>query len=257
MMDALYALLLLFTLLWLASLWLANASIVDMWWGPAFVLALAVYLQFALPAHPRGWLILGTTTLWALRLAWYIGQRNVGHGEDPRYRAWREQHGGRWWWRSYLQVFVLQAVIAWMVSSPLSFAARGDAPFPSILDLTGTVLFVVGLLFEAVADAQLAAFKRNPASHGQVMDRGLWRYSRHPNYFGEALLWWGFGLIGASAPGGWVGLIGPLLMTFLLLRVSGVALLERGLVKTRPGYADYVARTSAFVPWFPRTFRAL
>jgi len=252
MTAALVVLLLLFSALWLASLRLANASIVDMWWGPAFVLALAVYLRFEPPAHPRGWLILGATMLWAVRLAWHIGQRNIGHGEDPRYRAWRDEHGARWWWRSYLQVFVLQAVIAWIVSWPLYHAARGEAPFPSLTDVAGTALFIVGLLFEIVADAQLAAFKRDPASRGQVMDRGLWRYSRHPNYFGEALLWWGFGLIGTSAPGGWVGLVGPLLMTFLLLRVSGVALLERSLVKSRPGYADYVARTSAFVPWPPR-----
>ena len=252
MLDALYALLVMFTLLWLASLWLANASIVDTWWGPAFVLVLLVHLRFAPPTHPRGWLILGATTLWALRLAWHIGQRNVGHGEDPRYRAWRDEHGPRWWWRSYLQVFVLQAVIAWLVSAPLYFAVRGVTAFPSVLDIAGALLFAVGLLFESLADAQLAAFKRDPGSRGQVMDRGLWHYSRHPNYFGEALLWWGLGLIGASVPGGWMGLAGPALMTFLLLRVSGVAMLERGLVKTRPGYADYIARTSAFVPWWPR-----
>jgi steroid 5-alpha reductase family enzyme len=252
MIDALYALLALFTILWLVSLWLANASIVDMWWGPAFVLALVVYLRFEAPTHPRGWLILGATTLWALRLAWHIARRNLGNGEDPRYRAWREEHGSRWWWRSYLQVFVLQAVIAWIVSWPIYHASRSTAPFPSIGDLAGTALFIVGLLFESVADAQLAAFKKNPASRGQVMDRGLWRYSRHPNYFGEALLWWGLGLIGAGAPGGWIGLAGPALMTFLLLRVSGVTMLERSLVKTRPGYAAYVARTSAFVPRPPR-----
>jgi steroid 5-alpha reductase family enzyme len=252
MIDALYALLVMFTLLWLASLWLANASIVDMWWGPAFIVALAAHLRFDLPAHPRGWLVLGATTLWALRLAWHIGQRNVGHGEDPRYRAWRDEHGPRWWWRSYLQVFVLQAVIAWLVSAPLYFATRSEAAFPSVLDIVGALLFAVGLLFEGVADAQLAAFKRDPGSRGRVMDRGLWHYSRHPNYFGEALLWWGLGVVGASAPGGWLGLAGPALMTFLLLRVSGVAMLERGLLKTRPGYADYIARTSAFVPWWPR-----
>lgn len=252
MIDALLALLVMFTLLWLASLWLANASIVDMWWGPAFIVALTAYLRFELPAHPRGWLILGAVALWALRLAWHIGRRNIGHGEDPRYRAWRDEHGPRWWWRSYFQVFVLQAVIAWLVSSPLYFAAQTGAAFPSVWDLIGAFLFAAGLLFESVADAQLAAFKRDPASRGQVMDRGLWRYSRHPNYFGEALLWWGLGLIGVSAPGGWIGLAGPALMTFLLLRVSGVAMLERGLLKTRPGYAAYVARTAAFVPWPPR-----
>ena len=139
MIDALYALLVMFTLLWVASLWFANASIVDIWWGPAFVVALAAYLQFDLPQHPRGWLVLGATAVWALRLAWHIGQRNVGHGEDPRYRAWRDEHGRHWWWRSYFQVFALQAVIAWLVSSPLYFAAQGDAAFPSPLS-TSSVL---------------------------------------------------------------------------------------------------------------------
>jgi steroid 5-alpha reductase family enzyme len=251
--GALLALLVLFSLLWLASLWLRNASIVDMWWGPAFVVAMAAYLGYQAPAHPRAWVALVATAVWALRLAWHIGRRNVGHGEDPRYRAWRDQHGARWWWRSYVQVFLLQATVAWIVSWPLYHAVHGTAPFPTALDVAGLILFTVGWLVETVGDAQLAAFKRDPANRGQVMDRGLWRYSRHPNYFGEAVLWWGLGLLGASASGGWWGLVGPALMTFLLLRVSGVAMLERGLVASKPGYAEYVARTSAFVPWPPRT----
>jgi steroid 5-alpha reductase family enzyme len=252
MIDALLALVVLFSLLWLASLWLTNASIVDMWWGPAFVVAMAAYLDYRLPAHPRAWVALAATVLWAARLAWHIGRRNIGHGEDPRYRVWREQHGSRWWWRSYFKVFLLQAVVAWVVSWPLFHAARGDAPFPSMLDLGGVLLFGAGWLFEAIGDAQLAAFKRKPANRGQVMDAGLWRYTRHPNYFGEALLWWGLGLIGAAAAGGWRGLVGPALMTFLLVRVSGVALLERNLTTTKTGYEAYIARTSAFVPWPPR-----
>jgi steroid 5-alpha reductase family enzyme len=250
--QALVALLFLFSLLWLASLRLANASIVDAWWGPAFVLALFAYLDFDLPDQPRAWLVLGATVLWAARLAWHIGRRNIGHGEDPRYRAWREQHGSRWWWRSYLQVFLLQAVVAWIVSFPLFHAARGVAPFPAGWDVAGAGVFLAGWLWESVADWQLAAFKGDPSNRGLVMNRGLWRYSRHPNYFGEAVLWWGLGLIGASVPGGWTGLIGPMLMTFLLLRVSGVTMLERGLRQSKPGYAEYVERTSAFVPWPPR-----
>lgn len=253
MTDALIALLVFFSLLWLASLWFANASIVDMWWGPAFLLAAAAYLGFAPPAHQRAWAAVVATALWGLRLAWHIGRRNVGHGEDARYKAWRDQHGARWWWRSYLQVFVLQASVAWVVSWPLYFAIRGEARFPGAWDVTGMALFAVGWMLEAVADAQLSAFRQRPANRGRVMDGGLWRYSRHPNYFGEAVLWWGLGLIGAAVPGGWVGLIGPALMTFLLLRVSGVVMLERTLISSKPGYAEYVARTSAFVPWPPRS----
>lgn len=254
-LQALVALLVLFSLLWLASLWLANASIVDAWWGPAFALALFAYLDFGLPDHSRAWLVLGAIGLWAARLAWHIGRRNIGHGEDPRYRAWREQYGARWWWLSYLRVFVLQATVAWIVSSPLYHAVRGQAPFPGIWDIAGAAVFLVGWLWETVADWQLTAFKRDPANRGVVMDRGLWRYSRHPNYFGEALLWWGLGIIGAAVPGGWTGLVGPLLMTWLLVRVSGVTLLERGLRQTKPGYAAYVARTSALVPWPPKAPR--
>jgi len=251
-LDGLIALVALFTTLWVVSLPLRNASIVDMWWGPAFIVALAAYLGLAWPAHGRAWLVLGATALWAARLAWHIGRRNVGHGEDPRYRAWREQHGGLWWWRSYLQVFLLQALVAWIVSWPLYFAVRDQSTFPTAWDLVGALLFVTGWLFEAVADRQLARFTRDPENRGRVMDRGLWRYSRHPNYFGESLLWWGLGIVGAGTPGGIVGLLGPLLITWLLLRVSGVTMLERGLVKSRPGYERYMARTSAFVPWPPR-----
>lgn len=245
----LIALLVLFTTLWLVSLRLRNASIVDMWWGPAFMVALVAYLGFSLPEHPRAWLVLGATVLWAARLAWHIGRRNVGQGEDPRYRAWRDQHGPKWWWRSYLQVFLLQAVVAWIVSWPLYFAARAPGAFPTTWDVIGVLVFVAGWLFEAVADRQLATFKRHPMNRGRVMDRGLWRYSRHPNYFGESVLWWGLGIIGAGTPGGFMGLVGPLLMTWLLLRVSGVTMLERALVKSKPGYEAYIARTSAFVPW--------
>jgi steroid 5-alpha reductase family enzyme len=252
MTAALLAIVLLFSLLWVASLWLANSSIVDMWWGPGFVLALGVYLEFQPPAHPRAWAVVLATTVWALRLAWHIGRRNIGHGEDPRYGAWREQHGRQWWWRSYFKVFLLQAAVLWVASWPLYFAVHEDARFPAPLDVLGLLLFVTGWLFETVGDAQLAAFKRAPANRGRVMDQGLWRYTRHPNYFGEALLWWGLGLVGMAAPSGWIGLIGPALMTFLLLRVSGVTMLERNLVNSKPGYADYIARTSSFVPWPPR-----
>lgn len=252
MTDGLLALLVLFTALWVVSLRLRNASIVDMWWGPAFLVAAGAYLGLAWPAHPRAWLALAATALWAARLAWHIGRRNVGHGEDPRYRAWREAHGSRWWWRSYFQVFLLQAAVAWLVSWPLYFSVRDPAGFPTAWDLAGAAVFVAGWLFEAVADHQLARFKRDPANRGRVMDRGLWRYSRHPNYFGEAVLWWGLGIVGAGTSGGAWGLVGPLLITWLLLRVSGVTMLERGLVQSKPAYADYIRRTSAFVPWRPR-----
>jgi steroid 5-alpha reductase family enzyme len=239
-----------FTVLWLASLPLKNASIVDMWWGPAFMLAAALYVGAAPAVGGRALAVVALVTLWALRLAWHIGRRNVGHGEDPRYAAWRVQHGTRWWWRSWLQVFLLQATVAWIVSWPIGAAMLGALDFPTAWDLAGLTLAAAGLLFEAVADAQLRRFKRT-APRGAVCDVGLWRYSRHPNYFGESLVWWGLFLVACAVPGGWTSVVSPLLITWLLLRVSGVTLLEAGLTRTKPGYAEYVRRTSAFVPWPP------
>lgn len=238
------------TLLWGLSLRLRNASIADIAWGPAFVVACGVYVP---AGHwtARGLLVGALTTLWALRLAAHIGLRNIGHGEDPRYQAWRTQHGDRWWWRSLFQVFVLQATIAWVVSWPLAAAARTDSPALGWLDAAGTLVTLAGLGFEAVADWQLRRFKADPQARGRVMDRGLWRYSRHPNYFGEAVVWWGLWIVALATPGGWMTAISPALMTYLLLRVSGVTLLEQSL-SSRPGYADYVRRTSAFVPKRPQ-----
>jgi steroid 5-alpha reductase family enzyme len=240
-----------FTGLWLASLPLKNASIVDMWWGPAFVLAAAIYAAGAPAVGPRGLAVLALVVAWALRLAWHIGRRNVGHGEDPRYAAWRVQHGARWWWRSLLQVFLLQATVAWVVSWPIGAAMADDgSAYPTLWDVAGLALALTGLVVETAADRQLRRFKRIAAREA-VCDRGLWRYSRHPNYFGESLVWWGLFVVAAGV-GGWWTVVSPLLMTWLLLRVSGVTLLEAGLATAKPGYAEYVRRTSAFVPWPPR-----
>ena len=183
-LSALATLLLLFTGLWLASLRLRNASIVDMWWGPAFVAALLASLGWQAPATPRGWLVLALVVAWAGRLAWHIGRRNIGHGEDPRYKAWRIEHGARWWWRSLFQVFLLQATVAWVVSWPLHLAAHAATPFPTLWDVIGAATFAVGLLVEAEADRQLAAYKARPG-RPPVLDTGLWRFSRHPNYSGR------------------------------------------------------------------------
>jgi steroid 5-alpha reductase family enzyme len=239
-----------FTLLWLVSLPLKNASIVDMWWGPAFVLASLVYGAARAGMDGRSVAVIGVVTLWAVRLAWHIGRRNVGHGEDPRYAAWRTQHGASWWWFSWVKVFLLQATVAWIVSWPIGAAMNGASHFPTAWDIIGVALALGGIAFEATADAQLRRFKRS-AARGQVCDVGLWRYSRHPNYFGESVVWWGLFVVAAGA-GGWGTIVSPLLMTWLLLRVSGVTLLEQGLTRSKPGYAAYVRRTSAFVPRPPR-----
>jgi steroid 5-alpha reductase family enzyme len=253
MLAGLFAIVALFTALWLVSLAVRNSSIVDMWWGPGILVVGLTYFLITPQPSSRAHLALALTAVWAIRLAWHIGARNIGHGEDFRYAKWRRERGGSWWWFSYFKVFLLQAVIAWVVAMPLYYAITAPAPAAlTIWDLAGAVVFAVGFLFEAVGDAQLRRFKRNPANQGRVMDAGLWRYTRHPNYFGDALLWWGLGLLAVAVPGGVAGLLGPAIMTYLLVRVSGVALLETTLRQTKPAYADYVARTSAFWPRPPR-----
>jgi steroid 5-alpha reductase family enzyme len=186
--------------------------------------------------------------VWGLRLAIHIGIRNAGSGEDFRYRKWRQEAGPNFWWISYLKIFLLQAVVLWVVSSPVVFAQRGADPGEwSVLDIVGLTLWSVGFLFEVISDWQLMRFKQDPANAGQVMRSGLWSLSRHPNYFGEALLWWGIGLLAFPA-GGWLAFLGPLLMTYLLVKVSGVALLDTALEERRVGYADYIRSTPAFLP---------
>jgi steroid 5-alpha reductase family enzyme len=240
-------------LLWGVSLGRRDASIIDAWWGPFFVAIAAVGALFGAGAPARRGLLLVLVATWGARLGLHIHRRNRRQPEDYRYRAMRARWGERFGAVSLVTVFLLQAGLALLIAAPLVAAA--SAPEPAGLgglDVAGVALWLVGFLFEAVGDAQLARFKRDPAHRGQVMDRGLWRFTRHPNYFGDATLWWGYWLIAASAPDARWSAVGPLVMTLLLVKVSGVALLERGLAASKPGYADYVARTSAFFPWPPR-----
>ncbi len=254
MLIGLAAVIALGILLWLVSLAVRDSSIVDIAWGPLILLiGVTYYLATAEPGS-RARLMVALVALWAVRLAVHIGARNLGHGEDFRYAAWRKQYGAAWWYRSYFKVFLLQGVIAWIVALPLYYAVTSATPVHfTILDQAGALVFAAGFLFESIGDEQLRRFKADPANKGRVMDTGLWRYTRHPNYFGEAVLWWGLGLIGAGTPGGWLGLIGPAIITFLLIRVSGVAMLEKTLKTTKPGYAEYIANTPAFFPGAPRS----
>lgn len=244
----------LMTLLWLYSLLIKNASIVDIFWGLGFVVLGYVYFfTTENGVDARQYLIVALVTIWGLRLGGYIFWRNTGHGEDYRYANWRNIHGDTWWWRSYFQVFILQGVLMLIISAPLLGAQYyGDSDGSlNILDGLGVLVWMIGFAFEAGGDAQLAIFKANPENKGKVLDKGFWRYTRHPNYFGDATQWWGFYLI-ALAAGGWWTIFGPIIMTFFLLRVSGVAMLEKNLTKTKPQYADYIARTSAFFPLPPK-----
>lgn len=240
------------TALWLLSLVLRNASVVDIVWGPGFAVVATLAAAVGDADAVRRIIIAALTSCWGLRLGGYIFLRNRGHGEDPRYQAMRRNAGRRFWWFSFIQVFLLQGVLMWLISMPLVWAATSRASAIAWTAVAGVAVWSAGFMFESVGDWQLARFRADPANHGKVMDSGLWRYTRHPNYFGDALVWWGLFLIAAGAGIGWFTVVSPIIMTVLLVRVSGVALLERSQVRTKPGYRDYIARTSAFVPWFPR-----
>jgi steroid 5-alpha reductase family enzyme len=222
-----------------------NVGLVDIFWSLFFLLAASVVFVQS-PATPRGWLTLALATAWALRLAGYLALRNWNAPEDRRYRAIRERNEPEFAWKSLYLVFGLQAVLAWLVSAPL-VVSIAQAGAPDIVGWAGAGLAAFGIAYESAADWQLARFKARADSSGRVLDTGLWRYSRHPNYFGEFCVWWGFFLLAADA-GGWWTVFSPLLMSFLLLRVSGVTLLERDIGERRPAYRDYVMRTRAFFP---------
>jgi steroid 5-alpha reductase family enzyme len=246
-------------LTWLLSLKLRNVSIVDSLWSLMFLLQAWIYAAGAGAAASHGTrtgLVLVLVSVWALRLSGYITWRNWGHGEDRRYQAIRARNEPGFAFKSLYLVFLLQVVLAWIIALPLLGAMRPMAAAAGrgaigALDVAGAALWLLGFLFEAGGDWQLARFKAQPANHGKVMDRGFWRLTRHPNYFGEFCTWWGFYLIALSA-GAWWSLPGPLLISVLLLRVSGVTLLEKDIGERRPQYAEYIRRTNAFFPGPPR-----
>lgn len=243
------------TLLWLVSLLRRDASIVDAFWGTGFILVVGFAL-LATPLaqmQPRCWLLVSLVLIWGLRLSLHLLLRNLRHGqEDYRYRAMRDYHGDRFWWVSLFTVFLLQGGILWVVAMPvlatINVSTERDL---GVLDAIGVAVWLVGFFFESVGDYQLARFLKDPQNAGRVMNQGLWRYTRHPNYFGDFCVWWGLYLISIRGGASWT-IFAPLLMSFLLIKVSGVRLLEKTVTTRRPEYADYQARTSAFFPWPPR-----
>ena len=240
--------------LWVWSVIRRDASVIDPWWsiGSLLVAVNSVRLTGMTPGKA---LLLGVVAIWALRLWGYLLIRSVGKPEDPRYQAFRQQFGPeRYWWFSYFQVFLLQGSLVLVVSAPLAVAAAASAPDPIVLlDWVGAGIALAGLTIEAVADAQLAAWRKRP-DRGAVFDEGLWRASRHPNYFGECLVAWGLWLFALDQPYGWLVIFGPLVTTFLLLRVSGVAMLDRHMARSKPEYRAYMENTPAFVPDLRRLF---
>jgi steroid 5-alpha reductase family enzyme len=237
---------------WAISLVMRDASIVDIAWGSGFVLVAWVSYWLSDGNSTRSLLLTLLTTIWGLRLAFYLAKRNLGHGEDFRYQSMRRKHGDRFAIVSLYTVFGLQGLLMFIVSLPVQLGQVRQEPGFGIIGVLGVLVWGVGIYFEAVGDAQLARFKRDPANTGKIMDQGLWRYTRHPNYFGDSCVWWGLGLIAAESSLGIYGLIGPVVMTFLLVKVSGAAMLDRAMLKRKPGYENYVATTSGFIPRPPR-----
>ncbi|MFU8771849.1 MAG: DUF1295 domain-containing protein [Anaerolineales bacterium] len=241
-------------LLWLFSLAIKDASIVDIFWGTGFVISAWIYF-FLTPDgfEPRKLLLVILVTIWGLRLSLHIARRNIGKGEDYRYRKWREENGEKWWYLSFFRVFLLQGALMWIIGLPLVAAQYYNTPAQLVwLDWVAILVWVVGFFFEAVGDWQLSRFKSDPSNKGKLLTSGVWRYTRHPNYFGDAAQWWGFYLFALATGSGWWTFISPLIMSLFLRFVSGVTMLEKELKQTKPGFTEYVETTNAFIPWFPK-----
>lgn len=241
------------TTLWIISIFLKNVSIVDLFWGAGFAVTSIFYFINTNGFDTRKVLLLAMVSIWGLRLSIYLAWRNIGKGEDFRYAQFRKNYGEhRYWWISFFQTFLLQGVLMWLISVPLLGAMYNSANSSlGILDFIGIELWIIGLSFEAGGDFQLAKFKLNPNNKGKVLNTGFWRYTRHPNYFGDSAVWWGYGFI-CLAAGSYAPVLGSILMTFLIIKVSGAALLEKSLKETKPQYREYIEKTSSFFPWFPK-----
>ncbi len=245
-----------YLLAWVACASMKDCTPVDSLWAFGMVaLAIATLIQTGEPT-PRRIALAGLCTLWGARLGLYLLWRWRDHGPDRRYVRMMEsakaERGWGYWRASLILVFLLQWPLLWIVCLPVQLGQIAPGIGFGALAWIGSGLALFGVVFESVADWQLVRFKRNPANAGQVLDKGLWRYTRHPNYFGDACVWWGLYLIAAETPVGLVSIVGPLLLTWTLLRWSGAPTVETKLRKTRPGYEDYIRRTSGFVPWPPK-----
>jgi len=239
------------TAVFVAALLARDNSIVDIAWGLGFILVAWLTLLIGNGSGPRRFFVTTLVTIWGFRLAVHIFVRKRGRGEDFRYAKWRRDWG-RWFMpRSYFQVFMLQGIFLLIISYNAMLVNASASPRLRALDLAGAAVWAAGFFFEAVGDAQLERFKKRPENSGRIMTTGLWRFTRHPNYFGEAVMWWGIFLIGVSAPAGWTGVVSPLMITFLLLRVSGVTMLEKK-YEGNSAFAEYARRTSAFFPLPPK-----
>ena len=236
LLVALVCIVFLMTIMWIVSVVLHNASIVDLFWGIGFIITASIYLFLNEGYETRKLIVFALTAIWGLRLSVHISLRNFGKTEDPRYQDFRKKYGEkRYWWISFFQVFLLQGILLWIISAPLfgvMYFTKSNSL--GVIDFFAVLIWLTGFLFEAVGDYQLKTFKQNAQNKGKVLNSGLWKFTRHPNYFGDAMVWWGFGLFGI-ATGCYLALVGPIIMTFLLMQVSGVSLLEKKLKKIKAG----------------------
>jgi steroid 5-alpha reductase family enzyme len=251
--QAALIILVLITLLWIWSVFIKNASIVDIFWGIGFVIVNAFYVFMSGELNARKILILTLVSVWGLRLAIYLAYRNIGKGEDFRYQEFRKNFGPkRYWWVSFFQTFLLQGILIMIISlTLLGISTSNNSGDLTVLDYLGIVIWLIGFTFEAGGDFQLTRFKRNTENKGKVLNTGFWKYTRHPNYFGDATVWWSYAIFCIAAGSYWQ-IIGSLVMTILLIKISGVALLEKSLKETKPHYKDYIQKTNSFFPWFPK-----
>lgn len=251
-LNAFLIIMVLMSILWIISVAIKNVSIVDLFWGTGFVIVSVFYFLKTDGFGLRKTILMILVAVWGLRLSIYLAWRNIGKGEDFRYGEFRKSYGSNYWWISFFQTFLLQGVLMWLISAPLLGAQfHSGKDHLNILDFTGILLWLIGFLFETFGDLQLAGFRSDPGNKGKVLDRGLWKYTRHPNYFGDSAVWWGYGLLSLAA-GSYLPVLGSFLMTALIIKVSGVALLEKSLASKKPEYREYARKTSAFIPWFPK-----
>jgi len=248
-----FVILMLMAILWIISIFIKNVSIVDIFWSIGFLLVGLFYLVNTEELTTRKIILIILLVIWSLRLSIYLGLRNWGKVEDYRYQQFRKQYGEhRYWWFSFFQVFLLQGFLIWIISAPLlaAFYFTSDNIL-NFIDYFAIIIWIIGFTFEAGGDYQLARFKKDPSNKSKVLQTGFWKYTRHPNYFGDATVWWSFGLFSIAA-NSYFPILSSLIMTLLILKISGVTLLERTLKNTKPKYKDYITRTSAFLPWFPK-----
>ena len=242
----------LMSILWVVSVLRKNVSIVDMFWGMGFVMVNTFYF-FNTETTPAKLILLILVAVWGLRLSVYLAWRNIGKPEDFRYQEFRKKYGEKnYWWISFFQTFLLQGILMGIISLPLlgvnMYATSKSLNF---LDYLGILVWAIGFIFEAVGDNQLAKFKKDTKNKGKVLDTGFWHYTRHPNYFGDSAVWWGFGILCLSAGSYWL-VAGSVIMTLLVIKVSGVALLEKSMKDQKPEYIAYIQKTNSFIPWFPK-----